>query len=321
MHWVGGCCIMLTSATLALKPFSWYKMIISASRRTDIPAFYSEWFINRIRAGYCEVVNPFNSSQIAHVSLQPVDVDIIVFWTRHAAPLMPRLEELDARGYAYYFLYSILGYPRSIEPYSPTLEIAIRTFKNLSNRIGAPRVIWRYDPILISEHTSLTYHQRQFQRISRSLENFTQRVIISFVDRYTKTRHRFLRLAAQGYDLTEPSAIPQDDILDFLTTLGKEADEHGMEVTFCAEEGLPVAQNVRQGKCIDDEFIGREFGIKINTIKDPYQRKACRCVISKDIGVYDSCLFGCRYCYACVGSEKAIQMYTRHNPGSPRLIG
>ena len=122
-------------------------MIISASRRTDIPAFYSEWFMNRIRAGYCTMVNPYNRNQVSYVSLQPEDVDVIVFWTKNPLPLIHHLKELDDRGFRYYFQYTLTGYPVSIEPNVPGIDKEIDTFKKLSGLIGPAKVIWRYDPI------------------------------------------------------------------------------------------------------------------------------------------------------------------------------
>ena len=144
-------------------------MIISASRRTDIPAFYAPWFMNRMRAGYCTVPNPFNRSQVSRISLRPEDVDVIVFWTRNPRPLLPALDELDDRGYRYYFQYTLLDNPRTLDPKSPPVDAAIATFQTLAERIGPARVIWRYDPSVLSSATGADFHLERYARIAAAL--------------------------------------------------------------------------------------------------------------------------------------------------------
>ena len=165
-------------------------MIISASRRTDIPAFYAEWLIRRLRAGYCTVPNPLNRNQVSRISLRPEDVDVIVFWTRNARPLMTYLEELDSRGYRYYFQYTIVGNPWEIDPKSPPVATAVQTFCELSEQLGPNRVIWRYDPIVFTDLTPPAFHRENFQRIAESLRNRTRRSVVSIVDMYRKTESR-----------------------------------------------------------------------------------------------------------------------------------
>ncbi|EGQ9189875.1 DUF1848 domain-containing protein, partial [Vibrio cholerae] len=157
-------------------------MIISASRRTDIPAFYTPWFMNRIRDQFLLTRNPFNANQIRRVSLAPEDVDLFVFWTRNPTMLMTHLDDLDYIGYKYYFQYTITGYPKQLEVNVPRPHRAIDTFCKLSDRIGAEKVIWRYDPILLSNVVDIHEHQRLFEKIARMLEGRTKKVIISFSD-------------------------------------------------------------------------------------------------------------------------------------------
>ena len=164
--------------------------IISASRRTDIPAFYAEWMVHRLREGYCTVPNPFNRNQVSVISLRPEDVDVIVFWTRNPRPLMPYLEELDSRGYRYYFQFTILGYPREIDRKSPPVAAAVQTFRELSERLGPSRVIWRYDPIVFTGLTPPAFHRENFQRLAESLRDRTRRSVVSIVDMYRKTESR-----------------------------------------------------------------------------------------------------------------------------------
>ncbi len=295
-------------------------MIISASRRTDIPAFYAKWFINRIRAGFCTVPNPFNRAQVTRISLLPEDVDVIVFWTRNPRPLIPYLEELDRRGYRYYFQFTLLSNRREIDPKSPPVDAAIRAFGDLSRLIGPERVIWRYDPIVFTSQTGVSFHLDAFQHIASALRGMTCRSVISIMDRYAKTRDRLSYAAEQGYPLLGERES-EDTIRQLIPALVEIAGQNGMEIVSCAEELDLRPYGVRPGKCVDDEYVRRVFGIEADSKKDPSQRKACGCVASKDIGMYDSCLFGCQYCYATQSFELARRHHREHNPESPSLLG
>jgi len=173
-------------------------VIISASRRTDIPALYHQWFMNRIRDGFCLVPNPFNRKQISRVSLKVEDVDALVFWSKNPHPMLKHLDELDRLGYLHCFLFTLNDYPSELEPALPDLEERIRTFKLLAEKIGPKRVIWRYDPIVISSISPFTFHEQRFERLSRSLSGYTGRVIVSAVSYYRKTERRLGELAKQG---------------------------------------------------------------------------------------------------------------------------
>ena len=301
-------------------------MIISASRRTDIPAFYAQWFINRILAGFCEVPNPFNRGQVARISLLPEDVDVIVFWTRNPRPLFPYLDELDARGYRYYFQYTLLGYPPEIDLNGSASQASLLTFRDLAQRVGPQRVIWRYDPIVLSQVTPPAYHRHAFARLAGSLEGFTRRSVISLMDDYPKIRGRLAEMARQGASLLPVSMDGKDLegelpgwLGDLLRELAEIAHIHQMEMLSCAEESDFRPFGILPGKCVDDQLIGRLFGIDVSHTKDPGQRSACGCVVSKDIGMYDSCLFGCRYCYATTSFARARSNFLHHDPEAPSL--
>jgi len=184
------------------------RQIISVSRRTDIPAFYADWFINRIRQGYCTVVNPFNANQISYVSLKPEDVQAFVFWTRNPKPLMQFLPELDKLGYKYYFQYTLIGYPREIDAKSPAVSIAIQTFQQLSEQIGKEKVVWRYDPILFSNITSSEWHTKQIDMLFNKLHQFTKRLVISFLDPYRKTQLRMQKETEDTFHLRDDAFNP-----------------------------------------------------------------------------------------------------------------
>lgn len=295
-------------------------MIISASRRSDIPAFYAQWFINRIRAGHCTVPNPFNRKQVSHISLCPEDVTAIVFWTRNPQPLIPYLKELDQLGYRYYFQYTVMNNPRLIDAMTPSLSSSLRIFKKMSDLIGPERVIWRYDPIVISNRTGNDFHISTYRYIAETLRNYTQRSVISLLDFYPKLKKRLKALKENGVEIVD-SSKEFDERFDMLMyTLSGVAEQNKMEIVSCAEDPDLTKYNIQPGKCIDDNYIKKVFGINVTHKKDPFQREACGCVESRDIGVYDTCLSGCQYCYATSSFEKARVLYENHNPDSTSMV-
>lgn len=293
-------------------------MIISASRRTDIPAFYSNWLINRLREGFLLTRNPFNAHQIKRVSLKPEDVDVLVFWTRNPSKLMPFLPEMDAHGYHYYFQYTITGYPRAIEKSVPSPHRAIETFSELSQQIGSARTVWRYDPILLSNLLPLDEHKRLFSKIAGMLAGKTSRVVISFADFYKKTE-RNLNLV-DGLICTDITQ-QQDQLLELSAYMAKVAAAHGMEIKSCAESVDVASAGVPHGKCIDDALIKDVFGLSLDEKKDSGQREECGCIKSIDIGAYNTCLHGCSYCYATFNHGAVIKNQQKHDPLSPFLLG
>jgi len=292
-------------------------MIISASRRTDIPAFYAEWLINRIRAGYCTVPNPANPKTISAVSLNPEDVDCIVFWTRNAKPLINKLPELDRRGFRYYFQYTILGNPRILDPKSPSIEPSVETFKSLADDLGPDRVVWRYDPIVITNQSPARRHLEKISHIASSLRGYTKRLVISLLDTYQHTEGRMRSLEAEGLHVSRLEGKRFDRLIKSIVEIAK---ANGMEILSCAEESGLDRLGVAPGKCIDDQLIEKVFKIAVTHKKDPHQRPACGCVISKDIGIYDTCPFLCVYCYATRNPASAKRSFLKHNPQSSSLI-
>jgi len=294
-------------------------MIISASRRTDIPAFYGQWFMNRIRAGYCRVANPVNRSAVTTVSLQPGDVDLIVFWSKDPAPLAPSLPELDSRGFRYCFLFTLNDYSKALEPCVPSRADRIATFRALARRIGGGRMVWRYDPIVLSRDLDVVFHKRIFSNLARALSGFTERVIISVVDFYGKTRRRLAEVERRTGDRFCPEPFHTSGLEDLIGSLARTAGEHGMEIQSCAEDERLESLGVKPGKCIDDEWIRKVFGITVAHAKDPGQRALCGCVASKDIGAPDSCAHGCEYCYATRSHLVAVARHSGHDPAAPSL--
>lgn len=293
-------------------------MIISASRRTDIPAFYHEWFMNRIEKGFLLSRNPFNHNQISRVSLLPIDVDAIVFWTRNPKFLMPSLETLNRLGFKYYFQYTVTGYPRSLERSVPKPLDAIRTFVQLSELIGKEKVVWRYDPILLSNIVDIDEHKRLFGKIAQLLAGRTERVVISFSDFYKKTERNLKAVDGLIYsDIVDEYS----KLMDLSQYMAKVANSHGMQIQSCAETVDTSEAGVSHGKCIDNELLFDVFGLALNSKKDQGQRDACGCVKSIDIGAYNTCLHECSYCYATFNKEVVLKNRKSHDPNSPFLIG
>jgi DNA repair photolyase len=295
-------------------------MIISASRRTDIPAFYGDWLMNRLREGYCVVPHPMKPQVVFRVSLKAEDVDAIVFWTKHPKTLLPHLDEIASRGYRFMFLYTVTPYGPPLETQLPPLEDRIQLFQEVSKRIGANRVVWRYDPIIISNRTDEPFHLDGFEKLSARLEGLTRTVIVSFVDFYGFVTRRLAGLRRYDLEVLSPDETAARAI-PLAEGLREIASRYGMEIQSCAEERDLQKAGISPGSCIDGRRLQRLFGGRFPTKKDPGQRKKCLCTISKDIGVYDTCGHQCVYCYATRNLDLAAQRCASHNPSALSLVG
>ena len=281
-------------------------MIISASRRTDIPALYPQWFMNRLRAGEVLVPNPYNRKKINRIQLSPDTVDCIAFWTKNPEPMIPYLKELDEMGYRYYFQMTITDYEEDLEPQAPSTAEAMATFLLFSERLGKERMDWRFDPLILTDKYTISYHLEQFEMMCEWLHKSTDRCILSFVDAYKESP--FLEME-------------QEDMLELGEGLGKIAKKYKLPLYTCSERIDLTPYGIRHGACIDKDKIYELIGYKLDVKKDAGQRKECGCVESIDIGVYDTCTHGCRYCYAVNSQESAKKKRQRHNPESPLLVG
>jgi hypothetical protein len=281
------------------------RYIISASRRTDIPAFFSEWFINRLKAGYCHVKNPFNPNQVSQVSLLPEDVAAFVFWTRNPAPFGQALSLLDAMNYKYGFLITVTGYPEELEPHTPEIDEINKTIADLADKIGKDKIVWRYDPILFSDKIDFAWHQRNFADLTKRLAPITGGCIISLLDFYRKTIKN-LKAVEEHHFIENPCKL--EGLLSFLTELHRIATENSLKIQTCCEDNSIFEKaGILPGGCIDASWIEKIAGKEITLTRHKGQRKNCRCVFSKDIGAYNSCRYGCRYCYATDDIAKALQ--------------
>lgn len=279
--------------------------------------------MERIRKGYYVKVNPYNSKQKKVVSLLPKDVDAIVFWTKNPKPLMKEIHTLENIGYNFYFQFTLNDFPGAFEPTLPSLDSRVKVFQELSKRIGPKRVIWRYDPIIYSSVTPLSSIVNSFQQLASKLEGYTERVVISFVDMYGKTKNKFGKLEKEHgiefYDLT--AEHNQEKLLSLCTTLKDIASSSNLEIFTCAEKIDLDSVGIKHGACIDKGLLEEIFGLNLGLKKDTNQRSECLCVSSEEMGTYNTCKFNCTYCYA-VQSEKSVYNTTKnHNWKSPLLIG
>jgi hypothetical protein len=286
-------------------------MIISASRRTDIPAFYSEWMMNRLREGEVLVRNPFNRTQVSRIPLKPVNVDCIVFWTKDARPMLEYLDELDAMGWVYYFLFTLNPYGCGIESGFEDLEHRIKTFKELSNRIGSERVIWRYDPVLVSEEYDTEYHINAFDHLASQLAGYTRKCVFSYLEEYRKIRRNMERIR-----VITPSDSLKREIAEALSL---SAEDNSIKLAACALDYDFTDLNIEKNRCVDEGLIEEISGRCLTVKKDSSQREACGCVESKDIGTYNSCRGSCLYCYANINKETAVSKAEKHDPTTPML--
>lgn len=284
-------------------------MIISASRRTDIPAFYSEWFFKRIQEEYVLVRNPRNIHQVHKVSLKKDAVDCIVFWTKNPENMLPKLSLID--DYSYYFQFTLNPYGLSLEPGVPGKSRLIDTFRQLSDRLGPERVIWRYDPVILSETIDASYHEKHFDMLAGKLHGYTAKCVLSFVDYYKKLDKCFKE--------NEFIELDEEKTRELALKFSAIAEKYNLKLETCAEEIDLSDMGIGHGCCIDPALIEELTGNRIKAVKDRNQRKSCGCISSVDIGTYNTCGHGCIYCYANHSMDSVKRNFGNFDVGSPLL--
>lgn len=289
-------------------------MIISASYRTDIPAFYGDWFLRRVAEGRCRTVNPYNGRR-SEVPLTRDRVDGIVFWTRNAAPFLAGLERLAAAGYPFVVQYTVTGYPRPLERSVVPVEAAIATMRRIARRYGPRALVWRYDPVMLTSLTPARWHRETFARLAQRLAGCTDEVVLSFVQVYAKTRANS-DLAARRFGFTwrDPAGEEKRAVL---RTLGEIAANTGLAASLCAQPEL-LGPGLGAARCIDAARLADLAGRPI-AAETTGNRPGCRCAQAQDVGAYDTCPHGCVYCYAVRRPEIAKRRYQAHDPGSAFL--
>lgn len=283
-------------------------MIISASRRTDIPSYYGEWFINRLRDGYVLIQNPYNALRLSRLPLSPDTTDCIVFWTKNLAPMMEELKTVSELGYNYYFQYTITPYGEAWENNLPPIENRLDSLYLLSESVGKRRLVWRYDPIILDDIFSVQYHMERFAYLCEKIHSYVDQCIISFVDSYHHLHNAIPFIGDEQ-----------------MRTIGKSFSEiargYSLELATCSEKIDLQEYGIKRASCVDKERIEQIIGCPIKSKKDSGQRPECGCMESVDIGAYGTCLNGCKYCYATQSWLAAQKHFREHDPASPLLIG
>lgn len=290
-------------------------MIISASYRTDIPAFYGEWFLGRLAAGFAQTRNPY-SGEIATIPLDPDSVDGFVFWTRNAGPFFAALDQVHDRGHPFVVQYTVTGYPRELEWATIAPERAAEHIHRIADRYGPLSVVWRYDPMVFSSLTPAAWHEDNFARLAQAMKGAVNEAVVSFAQIYKKTA-RNLAAAARAFDFTWTDP-PAEDKTALLKTLAAIAADHGLRLALCAQPDLMIPA-VATARCIDAARLARIGGRPFPARAKPH-RPDCDCFEARDIGDYDSCPHGCTYCYAVRHRAAAKDNFRRHDPAGPSLI-
>jgi hypothetical protein len=290
-------------------------MIVSASYRTDIPAFYGRWFMRRLDAGFCRVTNPYGGPAF-EVPLAREAVDGFVFWTRNAGAFMGPLHEVRRRGYPFTVQFTLTGYPKALESSVIEAARAIEQVRALAAAFGPKTVVWRYDPISATTLTPLEWHAENFARLASALEGATDEVVVSFVQVYRKTR-RNLDAAARAHRFawSEPAEAAKRALVSALIPI---AARHGMTLALCTQPQYRV-DGARDARCIDAARLSAVAGHPI-AARTRGNRAGCLCAESRDIGAYDSCPHGCVYCYAVGARAAARRRHRTHDAESEYLI-
>lgn len=286
-------------------------MIIQTGMRTDIPAFYSEWLVNRIKEGYVLVRNPYNESQVTRYSLSPDCVDIIAFCTKNPAPMLNHMDVL--KPYGQYWFVTITPYGKDIEPNVPDKAKVMEDFRKLSDIVGVDSVGWRYDPIIVDEKHSVKWHIAEFEKMAATLSGYTKICVISFIDIYKKVER----------NMPAARAVPRNDRITIGRAFIDIAKEYGMTIRPCAEGNELAAYGADCSGCM----TVKTFETAIHANLDVPKRKTnqrngqCACLLGVDIGAYDTCGHLCKYCYANADAALVKENMRRHNPESPFLLG
>ena len=287
-------------------------MIISASYKTDIPAFYGRWFLNRLEAGFCRMVNPYGG-QTYRIDLTRPAVDGFIFWTKNLGPFLGTLDSVAERGFPFIVQYSVTGLPTALERSVPDWETAVGHMARVGERWGPRAVVWRYDPIALTDATSPDWHRETFARIARALRGVTDEVVVSFLQPYRKTARN---LAAAGIVWRDAEA---EEKRALLADLAEIAAGEGMALTLCTQPELVGTPGTAPARCVDAARLSDVAGYPV-AAREKGNRPGCLCAESRDIGDYDSCPHGCVYCYAVADRGKAQQRFAAHDPEGEFLV-
>ncbi len=285
-------------------------MIINTGGRTDTVQYYTDWLLRRFEEGYALSRNPLFPNKVSRYELSPDKVDCVVFCSKNYKPILPRLHEITDRFHTYFY-YTITAYGKDVEPGVPSIDESMQTLVALSKQVGRQRVAWRYDPVLLTREYTIQRHFETFDRMAGVLADHIDRCIFSFVEIYKKLENNM------------PELIPltERDMDALAKGLGSIAHKHGIFLQTCGTNGDYSRYGIHPSGCLTLDMIGAANGIPFRPRKHRGMRQGCHCIESRDIGAYDTCLNGCKYCYANQTPRKAFDNFKLHDPASPLLLG
>ena len=285
-------------------------MILNTGARTDTAQYYSEWLLKRFEEGFVYTRNPLFPNKVTRYELSPDKIDAVLFCSKNYAPILPRLHEITDK-YRTYFHYTITAYGRDIEPGVPDIGESMKTLVALSKLVGKQRVAWRYDPVLLTDQYTIERHMDTFAHMAEKLAPYIDRCIFSFVEMYKKLET----------NMPELVPISEADKERIAEGLGKIARRYGIYLQTCGTDGDFSRYRIHASGCATLEILGRANGCEFKNLKHKGLRAGCHCIESRDIGAYDTCPNGCRYCYANKSPQRALENYRKHDPHSPILLG
>lgn len=285
-------------------------MILNTGARTDTVQFYTEWLLRRFEEGFVYTRNPLFPNKVTRYELAPDKIDVVLFCSKNYKSILPRLHEITDK-YRTYFHYTITAYGRDVEPLVPPIDESIQTLIALSKQVGKQRVAWRYDPVLLTDKYTTDVHASTFEYMAERLAPYIDRCIFSFVEMYKKL------------ETNMPEIIPltQSDKDRIAEMLGGTAKKYGIHIQTCGTDGDYTRFGIARSGCATLEVLGAANGCEFRDIKHGGMRKGCHCIESRDIGAYDTCINGCKYCYANKSPQKARENYKLHDHASPLLLG
>lgn len=285
-------------------------MILNTGGRTDTVQYYTEWLLRRFEEGYVLTRNPLFPSKVQRYELSPDKVDCVVFCSKNYRPILPRLREITD-SFPTYFHYTITAYGKDIEPGVPSIKESMETLIDLSRLVGKQRIAWRYDPVLLTKEYTIERHLETFEEMAGVLAPYIDRCIFSFVEMYKKL------------ETNMPELIPlsQEDMNTLAKGLGSIAQKYGIHIQTCGTNGDYTPYGIHSSGCMTLDILGNANGIVFKNLRHKGLRQGCHCIESRDIGAYDTCLNGCKYCYANKNPKKAFENYKYHDPSSPLLLG
>ncbi len=285
-------------------------MILNTGGRTDTVQYYTEWLLKRFSEGYVLSRNPLFPNKVSRYELTPDTIDCVVFCSKNYQPILPRLHEITDR-FNTYFHYTITAYEKDVEPNVPSIEESIETLVQLSKQVGKGRIAWRYDPVLLTEKYTVEYHLQAFEKMTERIAPFVDRCIFSFVEMYKKLE----------VNMPELRLLTEEDKESLAKGLGTTAKKYAMPLQTCGTNGDYSGYGIEGSGCMTLQMLGKANGVQFKPLTHKGMREGCHCIQSRDIGAYDTCLNGCKYCYANKNPRKAFENYKYHNVNSPLLLG